>query len=824
MLDRDISTAQALAHLSQPETDPLSLDRRRFLQLVGMGVGAGAIAGGGSSLLDELLLPGHDPSAWAAGPLGPNDGILVVLGMYGGNDGLDTVVPFEDGDYYTMHGSLALPADATLALDGRVGLNPHLTELKRLWDDGSLAIIDGVGYADPDLSHFNSMAYWMAGKPNSAPINGWLGRWLDGYLAGSSDLYAAAEIGYGLPLHLVGRQQRGTVITPNRPAFGADTSERSSHQYDALRGFRSAAAGGWSSAVSQAFVDQLSLASTLAPFIPERAQLPGTPIAAGLEVAARVINANLGFRVVSAGWGDFDSHAGQPVQHATRMQEMNEGIRRFFEVLDPAWLNRVTVMTFSEFGRTPWDNDGLGTDHGTSAPHFVFGRNVKGGRYGQLPSLAGLGRWDRLAHHVDFRSYYASIIDGWMGGGSSDVLGGTFENLGLFHGGPGTSGPWPVPPPVVAGDTSVFTPLEPTRIADTREGLGGVPKRKLQPGESITIRVAGVGGVPATGCTAVIANVTAVDATTPMHFTVYPGSTARPLTANLNGRPGRPTPNLVVMGVGADGSIEVFNSHGETHCVVDVFGYASRFTGDRFTAVQPDRLFDTRTGDGIRQGKLRDLTPVDVQVAGLAGVPASGATAVVMNLAVTEPETRGYLRVTPSGAAARETANVNFFPGDTVPNLVMCMLGDDGKITIDGRGTGMHAVGDVFGYFGAGGSRLVTTSPGRVLDTRDGTGARRGPVGPGSALNLPLAGRSGVSADATAVVLNIAATNVAERSYISVYPAGEQHPGTANLNLVPGRNISNLVVCRLGSGGALTIANIRANCDVIADVFGYFVD
>ena len=119
------------------------------------------------------------------------------------------------------------------------------------------------------------------------------------------------------------------------------------------------------------------------------------------------------------------------------MLELDEGIRRFYEVLAPEWGSRVTIMTFSEFGRTSWANAGGGTDHGTAAPHFVIGQNVKGGRYGQRPTLANVARWQRLAHHVDLRSYYASILDGWMGGGSSTILGGTFENLGLFRAGPG---------------------------------------------------------------------------------------------------------------------------------------------------------------------------------------------------------------------------------------------------------------------------------------------------------------------------------------------------------------------------------------------------
>jgi uncharacterized protein (DUF1501 family) len=216
MLDPDISTADALAHLRTEETDAGVLDRRRFLQLVGFGVGAGALVGPGASLLD-LSLPGLDPSVWAAGPAGPNDGILIVLGMFGGNDGLNTVVPVNDQQYYGQHGSLAIPPQQTLPIDAATGLHPELTVFKQFWDAGQLAIVEGVGYPDPDLSHFNSMAKWMAGMPTGIPTSGWLGRWLDGYIGGGKNLYAAAEIGQSVPLHLIGRAQRGTAVPAGRP-------------------------------------------------------------------------------------------------------------------------------------------------------------------------------------------------------------------------------------------------------------------------------------------------------------------------------------------------------------------------------------------------------------------------------------------------------------------------------------------------------------------------------------------------------------------------------------------------------------------------------
>jgi hypothetical protein len=505
------------------------------------------------------------------------------------------------------------------------------------------------------------------------------------------------------------------------------------------------------------------------------------------------------------------------------MRELNAAVKRFFEVLDPAWKSRVTVMTFSEFGRTPWDNDGAGTDHGSSAPHFVFGQNVRGGMYGRQPSMAGLRRWERMGHHVDFRSYYASILDGWMGGGSSDVLGGNFENLRLFSRGPGIEpGGGVAPGPATLTKPSGFMPLTPKRIADTRDGHGGVPNRRLKAEERVRVMVRGVGGVDAKA-TAVVANVTAVDATQPMFFTVYPGSTARPTTSNINGGPGRPVPNLVVMGVGDDGCIDVFNSHGETHCVVDVFGYFVEQGGDKFVPLAPARLFDTRSGAGARSGKLGHLEPLDVQVAGKAGVPASGASAVVMNVTVTEPEAPGFVSVSPTGAAAPDTSNVNFFANDTVPNLTICKLGTGGKVTINGAGGARHVLADVFGYFSSNGDRLRATPPRRLLDTRYGVGAAKEPVGPKRQVRLQVAGSGAVPTGATAVVMNVAATDVGRPSFISVWPAGEPNPGTSNLNLAPGQTIANLVICRLGEGGALDIANELSDCHVIADVLGYFV-
>ncbi|MEO6571202.1 MAG: DUF1501 domain-containing protein [Ilumatobacteraceae bacterium] len=823
MIRSDPTTAEARRLLHSAErTDAAALDRRRFLQMVGMGMGAGMLAGPGASLLDGVL-GGHDPTAWAAGPVGPTDGILVVICMFGGNDGLNTVVPLNDGNYYQQHGALAVPGQSTLALTADAGLHPDLTELKRIWDAGHLAVVQGVGYPNPDLSHFTSMAYWMSGVPAGVTPTGWLGRWLDGYLGGQHELYAAAEIGSSLPKHLRGALQSDTVVPVERPDFGTGWEIADQRFYRSMRRFHDGGAAPLRAAVTQAFDEQLDLASALQPHYPAPPSAGSLP--ERLDVAARLINANLGFRVVTASWGDFDSHAKQPDLHPFRMQELNEGVRRFFERLDPAWASRVTLMTFSEFGRTSWSNAGAGTDHGAAAPHFVIGPNVRGGMYGQAPRLAGLGRWDRIAHDIDFRSYYASIIDGWLGGGSTAVLGGNFEDLRLFARGPGLLADGSIAPgPSTVSPAATFVPMAPLRVLDTRYGTGATSTSPLPPDGHVRVQIAGVGNIPAAGVVAVVANVTAVDCTQPNFFTVYPGQTIRPGTSNINAGPGRPVPNLVVMGVGVDGSIEVYNSHGNAHCIVDVFGYFTAGGGERFVPLSPSRLFDSRTGQGIAAGKMRHESPVDIQVAGFAGVPPSGATAVVMNLTVTEPESPGFARIAPAGEPTPTTSNVNFFAGDTVPNLTICKLGPGGRLTLDTVGTGAHVIGDVFGYFAGSGQQLRTVPPRRLMDTRDGFGAPKSPLTPGSTIRLPVAGRAAIPTNATAVVLNVAATNVAGPSFVTVWPSGEGQPDTSNLNVAAGQTVANLVMCRLGTDGDLLFASPVSSCDVIADVLGYFTD
>ncbi len=816
MLDDDISTAAALRLLSTSDAafpDAHRLDRRRFLQLVGMGLGAGMVAGPGSSLLDSVL-SGGPGTAWAAGPIGPDDGILVVIGMNGGNDGLNTVVPIADGHYYDHHGSLAVPAAQTLPINAATGLNPALTVLKEFWDLDQLAIVEGIGYPNPDLSHFNSMAKWMSAKPTGIPDSGWVGRWLDGHLAGNKDLYAAVEVGHTLPLHMVGEASRATAVPASRPSFGAGTRESELREYQTIRKMNAAAVGAWEREIGQAFVDQLDIAKTIGPKIPET--LPESELVAKLEVVARLINANLGFRVLSAAWGDFDSHAGQPDMHPVRMAELNAAIRRFFEVLAPTWASRVTVMTYSEFGRTSHGNDGFGTDHGTAAPHFVFGRQVKGGMYGQRPTIAGLQRWDRMEHHVDFRDYYGSLIDGWLGGGSHEVLGRTIEDLGLFSRPPGHEPEFPTE------DLADFVPIEPKRLVDTRVGTGA-PKRKMGPGSTMVVKTAGVAGLPTTGIRAVVVNVTAVETGADTYLTVFRRGVARPLAANLNPTPERVMGNLVVTAVNAQGEFNVYNNAGSTHCVVDIAGYYSTSPASRLTPLVPSRLLDTRDGTGAPKRRVRGGRTIDVVVAGRGGVPATGIDAVVLNVTSVAPSGPGYVTVHASGDKRPGVASLNYVPGYTIPNLVMAKVGGNGKVSLFVSDGGVDLVADVVGCYTSEGSRHVPVTPARILDTREGNGAPQARLGRHSSISLRVAGRGGVPATATAVVLNVTAVAATMAGYVTVYPDGVKRPLAANLNVDAGDTVPNLVVAKIGSNGNVRLYNREGTVDLVADVNGYFI-
>jgi len=819
MLDPDISTAAALAQLSRPDVgDSISLDRRRFLQLVGAGLGAGLVAGPGTSLLDEAL--GHDPSAWALGPVGQTDGILLVVGLYGGNDGLNTIVPVNDGHYYDQHGRLAIDVADTIALDASTGLNPELTEFKRFWDAGQLAVVEGVGHGQEDFSHFSSMARWMSGRPTGVPSSGWVGRWLDGYLGAGKDLFAAAEVGHSLPLHMIGERSVATTVPASKPDFGVPRSWRPEADVRLFQTVRDMAGeaepGSWLDRIGQAQVDQLAVAASLSPVIPADDALPENDTVAKFEIAARLINANLGFRVLTVGFGDFDSHAGQPSQHPDRMRELNASLARFFATLDPAWAGRTTVMTFSEFGRTSHANDGQGTDHGSSGPQFVMGAGVKGGFFGQRPSLAGLARWERMPTHVPMTDYYGSVIDGWLGGGASDALPGFRDDLGLFSDSPTSDATFP------GSSLSEFVAMAPERIYDTRQGIGGRSVR-IGPGETVDVTIAGAGSIPSTGVTAVSVNITSINPASGTWIAAFPSGYSTPSSSTLNPRAGQVVPNMSVVGVGANGKMSLYNDSSSVHVTVDVMGYFRATASARMMPLSPRRILDTRKGIGAPTARVRGGKKIELQVLGQGGVPSTGVDAVVLNVASMRPTTDGWVTAWPTGVDKPVVANLSYRKGTVVPNLMMCKVGPDGKINLEASSGQVDLLADVVGCFTTTGSQLAPVAPARLLDTRKGIGAAQARVGAGQEVTLQVTGRGGVPNGATAVALNVSAVRPTAQTFLTTYPNGESMPTASSLNPDAGRVSANLVIAKLGDGGKVKIYNDQGDVDLLADLTAYFI-
>ncbi|HEX2785561.1 MAG TPA: DUF1501 domain-containing protein [Ilumatobacteraceae bacterium] len=836
MLDPDISAADALLLLSQPDRlgdiiGPNGWTRRKFLQAIGGGVLGGAALGAFGSDRFGLGHLGFDmPEAFAATPIGPHDGIVVNIVLYGGNDGLNTVIPYTNPTYYAVrgpaNGNVAIPAAQVLPLDGNFGLHPNLTYTKSLWDAGQLAIVHGVGYPNPDLSHFTSMAIWMNGSFAVGPATtGWIGRWLDGQPPATADLMAAT-IGSSVPLHLLGAVRRAVAVPENGSnMFGTGTDPAELRMFNGLRAYSASPAGRgqWHDMYAGVLKTQLGLATDVAPVYTPAPT--GDDFVKKMTVAARLINANLGFRVLDLGLDGFDTHDSEPAKHPDLLFQLDTGLATFFSTLDPAYYSRVTVMTMSEFGRTPYSNDSAGTDHGTANVQFVIGPNVKGGHYGQPPSFAAIkNQWDRLDMTTDFRNVFGSVIDGWMGGGATTILNGAYQNLQFFRTGPGDPPPSGGIPPIVSLPSieTEFVSMNPQRLFDTRDGTGG-RLGALGAGESWPFVIRNKFGVPA-DAVAVAVNLTAVDATGPTFVTAWPGGQGRPFTSNLNPVPGMAVPNLAIIRLGNGGDVNFFNNTSSVHLVADVVGYFRGGTSVGLEPLVPARLLDTRDGTGGRFGALGQGQSFDLQVAGRSGV-SDKAQAVALNVTVTGPTAGSFLTVWPSGEARPFASSVNMVPGQTVPNMVLARVGSNGKVSIFNNTGSTDIVIDVLGCFhGNASGRYVSLSPRRVLDTREGLGAPLAKVGQ-TPLEVTLSGKAGVPSNGVSgVMLNVTAVAPTVSTFITVYPRGSDRPLASNLNVIAGQVIPNMVLARLGSEGTVMMFNNGGVVDLVADVVGYFTD
>jgi uncharacterized protein (DUF1501 family) len=393
----------------------------------------------------------RDVRSVASVPGVPDDRILVVLQLAGGNDGLNTVVPFADDAYYRARPGLAIPAGEVMRLNDHVGLVPNLAPLKALYDEGRMAIIQGVGYPNPNRSHFKSMEIWeTASASDRVERYGWIGRYFDCTCEGSPQPTLGVAIGNEAPTAFRNARSVGVALEdPERFRWlaGSPGEERSEDLFRELN--RPAAAeklsrsrllgrSGTAPETALDFLQRTALNARVSSdrirevarkYRPTATYPPAGPLARSLQLIAAMIAGNLGTRIYFASLGGFDTHAGQRGRHQGLLTQLGGSVRAFYgDLKQQGNADRVLVMTFSEFGRRVAQNGSGGTDHGTAAPLFLFGNPVKPGIYGTHPSLTDLDRGD-LKFGTDFRSVYATVLEKWLGADSRAVLNGAFPTL-----------------------------------------------------------------------------------------------------------------------------------------------------------------------------------------------------------------------------------------------------------------------------------------------------------------------------------------------------------------------------------------------------------
>ncbi|GAA1983786.1 M6 family metalloprotease domain-containing protein [Microbacterium pumilum] len=364
-----------------------------------------------------------------------------------------------------------------------------------------------------------------------------------------------------------------------------------------------------------------------------------------------------------------------------------------------------------------------------------------------------------------------------------------------------------------------FTSLVPSRVLDTRSGVGRPGTSKVAAGGTVTLDVTGVGGVPASGVSAVVLSITTTQSATGGRITVYPSGQPKPNTTDVSYQAGANMTGLAIAKVGADGNVRLFST-AATHMGADVVGYFP--SGSEFTSLKPARVLDTRSGVG-RPGTAQVPAggTVTLDVTGVGGVPASGVSAVVVSITTTQSATAGRITVYPSGQAKPTATNVSYQPGANMTGLAIAKVGADGNITLASTAA-THMGADVVGYFPSG-SQFTSLTPARLLDTRSGVG-RPGTaqVPAGGTVTLDVTGVGGVPASGvSAVIVSITTTQSTTAGRITVYPSDQPRPTATNVSYQPGANMTGLAIAKVGADGTINLFSTAAT-HMGADVVGYF--
>jgi len=369
---------------------------------------------------------------------GAKDTLLVVIQLTGGNDGLNTVIPYADADYAKLRPTLRQDKAQVKKIDDHVGLHPSMSGLAGLLEDHALCVVQGVGYPNPSQSHFRSMDIWQAASTAETVTEGWIGKALK--CAPATGTFHLTDKNEGTPLALAGAPARVPSLTALED-FQLRTAAASSADKKQQRALIESAAQVQSGTpnlldfVKRTAVNTYDASRRLrevAGNYQPKSPYPNTALANRLKLAAQLIDAGLGARIFYVSIDGFDTHANQATTHGNLLRELSDAMTAFYKDLAArGHKDRVLLMTFSEFGRRAAENGSKGTDHGSAAPMLLVGGKVKAGVVGAHPSLSKL-EMGNLRHHTDFRQVYAAVLDKWLGVPSRDVLGAEFRGLEIL--------------------------------------------------------------------------------------------------------------------------------------------------------------------------------------------------------------------------------------------------------------------------------------------------------------------------------------------------------------------------------------------------------
>jgi uncharacterized protein (DUF1501 family) len=380
-------------------------NRRRFLQWTG----ASAFAALATQLsLDDLA------TAASTSPLPVNTPILVLVTLYGGNDGLNTVVPFTDPTYQSARSNIALTSSQLLPFTDSLAFNSAMPSISALYAQNKVAIVQGVSYPNPSLSHFSSMAIWQTASVSGDATTGWIGRWLD---MQPHSAFNAIGVGSTLPPSMIGNKSVASMVDVG----GIQLPWGPVASLLPRMGRPSSSDVALEAAAATSITDLYATAQLLGPLVPTSPS--GSTLGEQLSLASTLINANVPTRVWEVNLSSFDTHAGEQQDQNALLSEVDGAIGAFMtSISSGSRANDVTVMIYSEFGRRVMSNGSDGTDHGTSAPVMLIGNAVKGGLYGEQPPLNNLDANGNLEVTTDFRSVYGGLLHDVLATPVGDII------------------------------------------------------------------------------------------------------------------------------------------------------------------------------------------------------------------------------------------------------------------------------------------------------------------------------------------------------------------------------------------------------------------